>query len=39
MNVAFPDGAEPSQFRSIVIWCERLHSAYASASLTAGRLP
>ena len=39
MNLAVPDGVEPSQFRSIVIWCERLHSAYAAASLTPGRLP
>ena len=38
MNVAVPAGVEPSQFRSIVIWCERLHSAYAAAPLTPGRL-
>ena len=38
MNLQIPEGIEPSQFRSIVIWCERLHSAYAAAPLTPGRL-
>lgn len=37
MNLAVPDTVDPSQFRSVVIWCERLHSAYAAASLTPGR--
>jgi hypothetical protein len=36
-NLAVPDTVDPSQFRSVVIWCERLHSAYAAASLTPGR--
>ena len=38
MNLQIPEGVDPSQFRSIVIWCERLHSAYAAAPLTPGRL-
>ena len=39
MNLQIPDGIDLSRFRSIVIWCERLHSAYAAASLTLGRQP
>jgi hypothetical protein len=38
MNLRVPDGVDPSRYRSIVIWCERLHSAYAAASLTPGLL-
>jgi len=34
MNLPVPDSVHPSRYRSVVIWCERLHSAYAAASLT-----
>jgi hypothetical protein len=33
MNFNVPQGVDPGQYRSVVIWCERLHSAYAAASL------
>lgn len=36
LNVPVPAGVDPGQYRSVVIWCEQLHSAYAAASLTAG---
>jgi hypothetical protein len=34
MNFTFPPGVNPSQYKSVVIWCERLFSAYAAATLT-----
>ena len=33
INVVVPKDVEPSKFGSVVIWCERLHSVYAAASL------
>jgi len=33
MNFTVPSSVKPSSYRSVVIWCERLHSAYAAASL------
>lgn len=35
MNFAVPPEVDPTAYASVVIWCERLHSAYAAASLTA----
>jgi hypothetical protein len=34
MNFTVPSGVNPSQYRSVVIWCDRLFSAYAAATLT-----
>ena len=34
LNFTVPPGVDPAQYRSVVIWCERLYSAYAAASLT-----
>jgi hypothetical protein len=33
MNFQVPPTINPRQYRSVVIWCDRLHSAYAAASL------
>ncbi len=33
LNFAVPPGIDPTRYRSVVIWCERLFSAYAAASL------
>ena len=33
LNFTVPAGVDPASYRSVVIWCERLHSAYAAASL------
>ncbi|GAC1337702.1 MAG: hypothetical protein NVSMB29_02460 [Candidatus Dormibacteria bacterium] len=35
LNFAIPRAVDPSAYRSLVIWCERLHSVYAAASLVA----
>jgi hypothetical protein len=37
LNFPVPRGVEPTQYRSIVIWCPLVTSAYAFASLTPGR--
>ncbi|MBV8527098.1 MAG: DM13 domain-containing protein [Candidatus Dormibacteraeota bacterium] len=34
-NFPIPAGVNPSAYHSVVIWCDRLTSAYAGASLTA----
>lgn len=34
MNFSLPDGVDPSQYRSVVIWCPPLQTAYAAATLT-----
>lgn len=34
MNFALPKEVDPAKYRSLVIWCERLRTAYAAASLT-----
>jgi hypothetical protein len=34
MNFTVPAGVNPTQYRSVVIWCDRLYSAYAAATLT-----
>ena len=34
MNFTLPPGVNPTQYHSVVIWCERLFSAYAAATLT-----
>lgn len=33
MNFRLPPGVDPTEYRSVVIWCDRLYSAYAAASL------
>jgi hypothetical protein len=33
MNLRVPDGVDLGRYRSIVIWCEITHNAYASAPL------
>lgn len=33
INFKVPPGVDPTQFKSVVIWCERLFSAYAAATL------
>lgn len=33
LNFTVPPGIDPTRYRSVVIWCERLFSAYAAASL------
>lgn len=35
MNFTVPPEIDPAAYGSVVIWCERLRSAYAAASLTA----
>ncbi len=35
LNFRLPAGVDLSAYRSVVIWCEQLHSAYAAASLEA----
>lgn len=37
MNFAVPDGVDPKRFRSVVIWCENLRTAYAAATLRPER--
>jgi len=37
LNFAVPKAVDPTQYRSLVIWCERIHSAYAAASLEPSR--
>ena len=37
MNFTVPPGINPTQYRSVVIWCDRLYSAYAAATLTPGQ--
>lgn len=32
MNFVLPHGVEPTRYRSVVIWCENLSSAYAAAT-------
>lgn len=34
-NFAIPSSVDPAGYHSVVIWCDRLTSAYAAASLTA----
>lgn len=34
LNFTVPPAVNPRQYRSIVLWCEQLHSAYAAASLS-----
>lgn len=36
MNVAVPGSVDPGAYKSVVIWCQRLHSVYAAAALTPG---
>lgn len=36
MNFAMPTGLNPTLYGSVVIWCQRLLSAYAGASLSTG---
>ncbi|MDQ6839801.1 MAG: DM13 domain-containing protein, partial [Actinomycetota bacterium] len=33
LNYALPDGLDPTRYRSIVIWCPPISSAYAAATL------
>ena len=33
MNFVLPDGVDPSRYRSVVIWCPLIVSAYAAATL------
>jgi len=33
VNLVLPPGLNPQRYRSVVIWCERLSSAYAAATL------
>lgn len=33
MNFTVPPGIDPARYQSVVIWCERLFSAYAAATL------
>lgn len=33
MNFTIPEGVDPSRFRSVVIWCPIISSAYAAATL------
>lgn len=37
LNFSVPAGIDPTQFRSVVIWCPPISSAYAAASLGAAR--
>ncbi|MCA1711657.1 MAG: DM13 domain-containing protein [Actinobacteria bacterium] len=36
LNMILPAGVDPATYRSVVIWCDRLASAYAGAALTQG---
>ncbi len=33
MNLTLPSDVDPTQYRSVVIWCPPVHSAYAAATL------
>lgn len=33
LNYAVPEGIDPTRFRSVVVWCAPIQSAYAAASL------
>jgi hypothetical protein len=33
LNFVLPPTVDPTRYKSVVIWCERLFSAYAAASL------
>jgi len=37
LNYTVPDGIDPTKFRSIVIWCAPVNSAYAGATLAASQ--
>jgi len=37
LNYALPDGLDPTRFRSVVIWCPPVTSAYAAATLPKPR--
>lgn len=37
MNFALPAGVDPRRYRSVVIWCEEVGSAYAAATLEPAR--
>lgn len=37
MNYAVPPGVDPTRFRSVVVWCGPINSAYAAATLGAAR--
>ncbi|MEX0658838.1 MAG: DM13 domain-containing protein [Egibacteraceae bacterium] len=37
MNFTVPDGVDPGEYRSVVIWCPPLQSAYAAATLAEPR--
>ncbi len=37
LNFAVPPGVNPAQYRSVVLWCDRLQSVYAAASLVPPR--
>jgi hypothetical protein len=37
MNFVLPDGVNPNRYRSVVIWCPPLSSAYAAATLERDR--
>ncbi len=34
LNFTLPPTLDPNKYRSLVIWCERTHNAYAAATLT-----
>lgn len=36
MNFAVPAEVDPAQYRSVVIWCPLIDSAYAAATLVPG---
>jgi len=37
LNYALPAGLDPTRFRSVVVWCAPVSSAYAAASLVGAR--
>ena len=37
LNYAVPPGIDPTRFRSVVVWCGPINSAYAAATLGAAR--
>jgi len=37
LNYAVPAGLDPTKFRSVVVWCSPVDSAYAAASLVGAR--
>jgi len=37
LNYAVPAGVDPTKFKSVVVWCKPINSAYAAASLGAPR--